>query len=76
MTRRYVVGMALYILAFALAFINVVVTLLLIVGLTLLFVLPEQAIVLVKPYAVVRTRPSKTRSRTRVGKPQERPSRG
>jgi hypothetical protein len=41
MTRRYVVGMALYILAFALAFINVVVTLLLIVGLALFFVLPE-----------------------------------
>ena len=41
MTRRYVVGMALYILAFALAFINVVVTLLLIVGFALLFVLPE-----------------------------------
>ena len=41
MTRRYVVGMALYILAFALAFINVVVTLLLIVGLALLFILPE-----------------------------------
>ncbi len=41
MTRRYVVGMALYILAFALAFVNVVVTLLLIVGLALLFILPE-----------------------------------
>ena len=41
MTRRYVVGMALYILAFALAFINVVVTLLLIVRFALLFVLPE-----------------------------------
>ena len=41
MTRRYVVGMAPYILAFALAFINVVVTLLLIVGFALLFVLPE-----------------------------------
>jgi hypothetical protein len=37
MTRRYVVGMSLYILAF----VNVVVTLLLIVGLVLLFVLPE-----------------------------------
>ena len=76
MTRRYVVGMALYILAFALAFINVVVTLLLIVGLALLFILPEQASVLVKPYVVVRTRPPKTRSRTRLGKPQDRPSRG
>ena len=41
MTHRYLVGMALYILAFALAFIDVVVTLLLIVGLALLFVLPE-----------------------------------
>ncbi len=41
MTRRYVVGMALYILAFALAFVNVVVTLLLIVSLALLFILPE-----------------------------------
>lgn len=41
MTRRYVVGMAPYILAFALAFINVVVTLLLIVRFALLFVLPE-----------------------------------
>jgi MFS family permease len=82
MTRRYVVGMALYILAFALAFINVVVTLLLIVGLALLFVLPEpderprKTVRRIKPYTVVRTRPPKTRSRTRVGKPQERPSRG
>jgi uncharacterized membrane protein len=41
MTRRYVVGMVLYILAFSLAFVNVVVTLLLIVGLALLFILPE-----------------------------------
>ena len=41
MTRRYVVGMALYILAFARAFINAVVTLLLIVGLALLLILPE-----------------------------------
>ena len=68
--------MALYILAFALAFINVVVTLLLIVGLALLFILPEQASVLVKPYVVVRARPPKTRSRTRFGKPQDRLSRG
>ena len=41
MTRRYVAGMVLYILAFALAFVSVVVTLLLIVALALLFVLPE-----------------------------------
>ena len=76
MTRRYVVGMALYILAFALAFINVVVTLFLIVGSPCSSSCLSQASVLVKPYAVVRTRPPKTRSRTRVGKPQERPSRG
>jgi MFS family permease len=41
MTRRYVAGMVLYILAFALAFVSVVATLLLIVALALLFVLPE-----------------------------------
>ena len=41
MTLRYVIGMALYILAFALAFVSVVVTILLIVALAPLFVLPE-----------------------------------
>lgn len=41
MTRRYVAGMALYALTFALAFVNVVVSLVLVVGLALLFVLPE-----------------------------------
>ena len=41
MTRRYVVGMAFYIGAFALTFLNAVLSLVLIVGLALLFVLPE-----------------------------------
>ena len=41
MTRRYMVGIVLYKLAFTLAFVNVAVTLFLIVGLALLFVLPE-----------------------------------
>lgn len=41
MTRRYVAGMALYLVAFALAFVNVVLSLALIAGLALLFVLPE-----------------------------------
>ena len=41
MTRRYVAGMVLYIAAFALTFVNVVLSLVLVVGLALLFVLPE-----------------------------------
>ena len=41
MTRRYVVGMLLYILAFALAFFSAVASLALIVILALIFVLPE-----------------------------------
>jgi uncharacterized membrane protein len=41
MTRRYVIGMTLYIFAFALAFVSPVVSLALIVILALLFVLPE-----------------------------------
>jgi uncharacterized membrane protein len=41
MTLRYVVGMVLYIFGFALAFISPVASLALIVGLALLFVLPE-----------------------------------
>ena len=41
MTRRYVFGMAAYLLTFALAFVNVAVSLILIVILALLFVLPE-----------------------------------
>jgi hypothetical protein len=41
MTRRYVAGMVLYLIAFALAFISIVLSLALIVGLALLFVLPE-----------------------------------
>lgn len=41
MTRRYVAGMALYVLAFALAFFSAAASLALIVGLALLFVLPE-----------------------------------
>ena len=41
MTRRYVVGMLLYILAFALAFFSPVASLALIVVLALIFVLPE-----------------------------------
>ena len=41
MTRRYVAGMLLYISAFALAFVNIVLSLALIVGLALVFILPE-----------------------------------
>ena len=41
MTRRYVVRMVLYIAAFALAFLNAVLSLALIAVLALLFVLPE-----------------------------------
>ena len=41
MTRRYVVGMVFYIGAFGLTFLNAVLSLVLIVGLALLFVLPE-----------------------------------
>lgn len=41
MTRRYVVGMVLYLITFALTFVNVVLGLALVVGLALLFVLPE-----------------------------------
>ncbi len=41
MTRRYVRGMVLYVVAFALTFVSIVLTLALIVGLTLLFVLPN-----------------------------------
>jgi uncharacterized membrane protein len=43
MTRRYVVGMILYVFAFALAFFSVTLSLVLIVGLALLFVLPESS---------------------------------
>jgi hypothetical protein len=43
MTRRYVFGMVAYLVAFALAFVNVAASLLLIVVLALLFVLPEPA---------------------------------
>ena len=41
MTRRYVFGMVAYLVAFALAFVNVAASLILIVVLALLFVLPE-----------------------------------
>lgn len=41
MTRRYLIGAALYIVAFAIAFVSALVSLVLIVGLALLFVLPE-----------------------------------
>lgn len=41
MTRRYIAGMLLYIAAFALAFVNIVLSLALIVGLALVFILPE-----------------------------------
>ena len=41
MTRRYLIGAALYIIAFAIAFISAVASLGLIVGLALLFILPE-----------------------------------
>jgi ABC-type transport system involved in cytochrome bd biosynthesis fused ATPase/permease subunit len=41
MTRRYVFGMLLYILAFALAFFSAAASLVLIVILALIFVLPE-----------------------------------
>lgn len=41
MTRRFLIGEALYIVAFALAFVSVVASLALIVGLALLFILPE-----------------------------------
>ncbi len=51
MTRRYVFGMALYIAAFALTFINAVLSLALIVGLALLFILPEPGRRLVKSEA-------------------------
>ena len=41
MTRRYVLGMLLYIVAFALAFVSPAASLVLIVILALIFVLPE-----------------------------------
>jgi TMEM175 potassium channel family protein len=41
MTRRYVLGMVVYLVTFALAFVNVAASLALIVILALLFVLPE-----------------------------------
>jgi uncharacterized membrane protein len=41
MTWRYVAGMVLYAITFALTFVNVVLSLALVVGLALLFVLPE-----------------------------------
>ena len=41
MTRRYIVGMLLYVVAFALALVNVTASLVLIVILALIFVLPE-----------------------------------
>jgi uncharacterized membrane protein len=41
MTRRYVLGMLLYVFAFALAFVSVLASLALIIGLALIFVLPE-----------------------------------
>ena len=41
MTWRYVAGMVLYAITFALTFVNVVLSLTLVVGLALLFVLPE-----------------------------------
>ena len=41
MTRRYVFGMAAYLVAFAIAFVNVAASLILIVVLALLFALPE-----------------------------------
>jgi len=41
MTRRFVLGMLLYIVAFALTFVSVAASLALIVALTLLFILPE-----------------------------------
>jgi uncharacterized membrane protein len=41
MTRRYLAGMVAYLVAFALAFVNVTASLALIVALALLFVLPE-----------------------------------
>ena len=41
MTRRYLIGATLYIVAFAIAFVSALASLVLIVGLALLFVLPE-----------------------------------
>ena len=41
MTWRYVVGMVLYLAAFALTFLNAVLSLVLVIGLALIFVLPE-----------------------------------
>ena len=41
MTRRYIAGMVLYVATFALTFVNVVLSLVLVIGLALLFVLPE-----------------------------------
>lgn len=41
MTRRYVVGMVLYVATFALTFLSVTLSLALIVGLALLVILPE-----------------------------------
>lgn len=41
MTRRYIAGMGLYVTTFALTFVNVVLSLVLVIGLALLFVLPE-----------------------------------
>lgn len=44
MTRRYIVGMILYICAFGLAFVSVWTSLAVIVGPALLFVLPEPSV--------------------------------
>ena len=44
MTRRYVAGMVFFIVAFALAFVSVTLSLALVVGLALLFVLPEPSV--------------------------------
>jgi len=41
MTRRYMAGMVLYAVTFALTFVNVVFSITLVVGLALLFILPE-----------------------------------
>jgi len=41
MTQRYIAGMVLYVATFALTFVNVVLSLVLVIGLALLFALPE-----------------------------------
>ena len=41
MTRRYVVGMVLYVVAYALLFVDVSLSLALVVALALIFILPE-----------------------------------